>query len=48
MGMGGAGVGGGPLSGTSFSSELETADQRSPPDSNAHGLEGGREANPML
>lgn len=31
-----------PLPGTSFSSDLETADQRSPPDSNAHRLEGGR------
>lgn len=34
--------GAGPLPGTSFSSDPETADQRSPPDSNAHKLEGGR------
>lgn len=34
----------GPLPGTSFSSDLETADQRSPLDSTAHRLEGGRPA----
>lgn len=32
----------GPLPETSFSSDLETADQRSPPDSTSHKLEEGR------
>lgn len=38
----------GPLPGTSLGSDMETADQRFPPDSTSHRLEGGREAGPML